>query len=291
MKNILITGGSGFIARNLTENLPKYRFFAPNSKELNVLDFNRLVGYVRQKNIDIIIHTAHYNRKRIQQDPKLELEIDSKMFLNIHKVAPLVEKVLYFGSGAEYDKNLPICSIREEAFGRSIPSTQYGLSKYIQNIIAGKSENIYNLRLFGLFGKYEDIQVYLISNLCCKAISNLSLTIRRDCIFDYLYIDDLYDVICWFIENKPAYHDYNICSGKKILLSDIAEKVNTISGKGLPVLIKSEGFNLEYTGDNSRLKSEMTDFQVEKIEESIRKLYHWYDLHWQESYRELLIHE
>ena len=38
-KKILITGGNGFIAKNLLEGLGEYDILAPNSKELNLLDF------------------------------------------------------------------------------------------------------------------------------------------------------------------------------------------------------------------------------------------------------------
>lgn len=63
--------------------------------------------------------------------------------------------MIYFGSGAEFDKTSAIIDIKEEAFGRSIPKDQYGLGKYIMNLNTRTSNNIYNLRLFGTINPLE----------------------------------------------------------------------------------------------------------------------------------------
>lgn len=198
------------------------------------------------------------------------------MFYNLIKCSDYLEKIIYFGSGAEFDKRYPIIRVREEEFGVRKPITPYGISKYTKNEIARGSKKIYNLRSFGLFGKYEDWRIYFISNLCCKAIFGLPLTIRQECTFDYLYIRDMCKIVEWFLENSPQYHDYNVCSGKPILLSDIAKLVRAISGKELPIIIESKGMNLEYTGDNNRLLKEMHDFRLMPLKESIQELYEWY---------------
>lgn len=278
IKNILITGGNGFISRNLKEYLEyKYSIFTPCASELDVCILTDLEKYIEEHKIDLIIHTAHYNQKRRDVNPALEVEINLRMFVNIHKVALKVEKVLYFGSGAEYDKREELVQVPESLFGEHIPESPYGLSKYVTNLIAQGSRNIYNLRVFGLFGKYEDWKTYFISNLCCKAILGLPLTIRQDCYFDYLYFDDFIHIVEWFIENSPKYHDYNVCSGRRYLLSEIASHIKALSGReDLPILIAKEGLNKEYTGANVRLKAEMNEFNPEPIEASITKLYNWY---------------
>ena len=45
MKNILITGGSGFIGKNLREQLQgKYNIYAPSHSELELLDYDAPCG-------------------------------------------------------------------------------------------------------------------------------------------------------------------------------------------------------------------------------------------------------
>ena len=55
------------------------------------------------------------------------------MFFNFERYQSLFGKMLYFGSGAEFDKRNGICSISEEDAGNGIPATDYGLYKYIIN--------------------------------------------------------------------------------------------------------------------------------------------------------------
>lgn len=276
MKKILLTGRSGFIGRNLYENFAdKYEVFAPFHKELDLLDLSAVTKYIYDNRINIIIHTAIHIKEFNGSDK--EFYNDMLMFLNIEKQSLYVEKIIYFGSGAEYDKKYHIQMVKEEQIGNTIPDNEYGLAKYAMNIIARESSNIYNLRLFGIYGKYELWDRKFISNLCCKAVFNLPLTIRRDCYFDFLYIEDLPAIVDWFCNHIPQYHDYNVCYGQQYLLSNFAEKVNKVSKKELEIkLINDNEYNLTYSADNTRLKREIPKITITPYEEAIKDLYQYY---------------
>lgn len=280
MKNILITGAGNrsFIGKNLKEAFcEKYNVFAPSHQELELLDFNKLEEYITKYNIEIVIHAA-VHVPTINGEMQ-EYYDDMRMFLNFEKLSRKLEKVLYFGSGAEYDKEEDIQMVGEESIGNRLPHTEYGLAKYTMNMIARKSNNIYNLRLFGVYGKYELWNIKFISNLCCKAMYNLPLTIRRDCMFDYLYIDDLVRITEWFINNVPMFHDYNVCTGNAISLKHIANSVCNITGKRLDITILNEERNKDYTASNKRLINEMKHIEFTTLENGIQELYKYYMLH------------
>lgn len=280
MKRILLTGAGprGFIGRNIAPVLgERYELFTPSSRELDLCDYEALARYIDGNRIDTVIHGAA--QSVIHTGPEGALLHDLQMFFNIDKLSGQLDRVLFFGSGAAFDKRLPMDMIREEELGRAIPDWYYGLEKYIMAMHARHSQNIYDLRLFGIFGKYEHWQSKFISNLCCKAVYGLPLTVRQNCMFDFLFIEDLPAIVEWFLEHEPRYHDYNVCTGQPIDLVTIAETVREVSGKDLPVVVAKEGWNLAYTADNSRLTAEMGQIELHDMKSAVEKLYAFYDGH------------
>lgn len=280
MKNILITGARGFVGKNLKEAFEnKYNIFAPTHQELELLDFDALKLYVQENKIDIIIHAAIH--VPMFNGVQKEFFNDMQMFFNIEKLSTQVEKVIYFGSGAEFDKRYDIRMVAEEDLGKTIPASEYGLAKYTMTRLAQNSKNIYNLRLFGIFGKYELWDIKFLSNLCCKALCDVPLTVRSDCYFDFLYIEDLPQIVEWFITNTPIYHDYNVCYGKHYLLTELAEMVIKASGKDIKYTLLSNNRNLDYSASNKRLLLE-TGIKLTPIQTAIEDLYKYYSENFQQ---------
>ena len=61
-----------------------------------------------------------------------------------------------------------------------MPGDAYGFSKYICAKYIERSERILDLRLFGVFGPYEDYTVRFISNACCRVLKGLPIVLRQD---------------------------------------------------------------------------------------------------------------
>ena len=278
---ILITGGTGFIARNLSEQLSsECNIVSPNSKELNLLDSPKVFDYIKKNPFDVIIHTATYDAapKHSIKDPLKVLENNLKMFFNITRCKEFFGKMIYFGSGAEFGRENWIPKMKENYFDRHVPVDQYGFSKYIMTKYVQSNSNIYNLRLFGVFGKHDDWRTRFIPNACCNAVLGLAIRINQNVYFDLMHINDLSKIVKWFIDNKPRKNVYNVCTGKAIDFKTIAEKIIKISGRKLDIAIKNEGLGKEYSGDNSLLLDELTGFEFSSFDDSIKDLYNWYDL-------------
>lgn len=281
MKKVLLLGSGGFVGLNLKEFLDtfkeEYQLFTPSSKELDLTDEKSVKAYLEQDYYDVVIHAAVCNPRRLAPGVSYnELSSDLRMFYNLERYSDRYGKMLYFGSGAEYDKSADIAQMDEETLGNGVPKNEYGLAKYVIGKHIENSKNIYNLRIFGLYGKYENWRTTFISGACCKVIKGLPITIRQNVFFDYLYIDDFCRMVKWFVDNQPKYHTYNITSGKKIDLVSLAEKVNRISGKNVPVYVCREGLAKEYTADNRRLLEEVP-VELTEIDQGISALYKYYE--------------
>lgn len=268
---ILLTGASGFIGRNILEQLgQKYEFLVPSTKDFNAVDTTAVDEYFKKHNIDIVIHSA------VTVDDKYEFD-NLRMNLNIFRHAPEVRQIIYFGSGAEYGKNRNLHKIDEKEFGKVIPEDAYGFIKYTSRLLARQHKNIVNLIIFGLYGKHERYLQKFISNAIVKNILGLPIDIKQDAVFDYLYIDDLVKIIDFFLRHRSPHHDYNVAPTNSIKLSEIAKIINQYAvAQSSAIRIENKGLNLEYTASNERLLRVLKSFKFVSYEAGIKNLYNYY---------------
>lgn len=274
---ICIAGGSGFIGRNITETLSsKYTLLTPSHKELELLDEKVVENYFKKHKVDIVIYSSNIGGTRNTATIPNVTSTNLRMFFNIARCKKMYKRMIFLGSGAEYGKDRPIINIREKSFDQRVPKDEYGFSKYIISKYIQQTDNIVNLRLFGVYGKYEDYSLRFISYAICRNIMGLPILIDQNVFFDYLYIKDLVKIIDFFIEKQPREKFFNIGRGEKIDLLTIAKAVNKISEKKTKIVIKKVGFKNEYTCDTTLLKKAIKDLQITDFDESLRELYSYY---------------
>jgi len=275
---ILITGSSGFIGKNLVEAFAgRYEIDAPASTELDLREENAVRQYLQRNQFDVIVHTATTRSNRRLGAPSDMLDRNCRMFFNLVRNQDLFGRMIYFGSGAEYDRRGLPARVSEEYFDTCVPADVYGFSKYICAKYAEGHPKIVNLRLFGVFGKYEAWDVRFISNACARVVHGLPIVIRQNAVFDYLHVLDLAKITEWFIENTPQQTVYNVSAGRGWELRELAGIVAAVSGRNPKIQLLNPGMGAEYTGDNSRLIREMPALQFEPMQRAIAALYGWYE--------------
>lgn len=283
-RNILITGTTGFIGKNLKEELSgKYNVYCPTHTEVDLLCEDTVKYYIKSHHFDVVIHTANTNNTRNKATTSYDsLDGNLRMFFNLERCKDYYGKMYYYGSGAEYDMQHYIPNMGEDYFDTHVPKDSYGFSKYIMSKNCKEDRNIYDLRLFGVYGKYEEWERRFISNAICRALKGKDITIQKNVYFDYLWIDDLCDIMRWFIVNEPKYHHYNVCRGSRIDLYSLACMVREILGTDCDITVSEPGWKPEYTGDNTRLLEELGNYRFTGFEESISKLCDFYKEHIEE---------
>jgi len=280
MTKVLITGGSGFIGLNLVEYLgSRFEISAPASAELNLLDEHAVRDFLGRGGFDVIMHAATTRSNRGLGAPPDMLDRNCRMFFNLARNQALFGKMLHFGSGAEYNRECLPARVAESYFDTRVPRDAYGFSKYICTKYAKLADNIFVLRLFGVFGRYEAWDVRFISNACARVVKGLPIAIRQNVAFDYLYIEELAKLTAWFIENEPRQKTYNVCRGRTHTLLELARMVAAVSGRDPEITVRNQGMGPEYSGDNTRMLNEMGGYKFREMEECVRELYEWYEAH------------
>lgn len=101
MKTILLTGGNGFIGRNIRESflIEKYRILFPPSCELNLSDENSVDDYFKQHAVDIVIHAAVKPCHRNAKDLSNLFYTNTRMFFNLERHNMSMKRCWYWALG------------------------------------------------------------------------------------------------------------------------------------------------------------------------------------------------
>lgn len=275
---VLLTGGSGFIGRNLGPALAErgYEVLAPPHAELELADAGSVRAWLERERPDVVVHSATKPAHRNASDLTRIVETNERMFFNLVRSRELCPRMIFLGSGAVYDEEHYVPRMPETYFDAHVPADDHGFSKYVIAKYVEAVDHITELRVFGIFGPHEDYAIRFISNAICKTLIDLPVTLKRNRRFDYIDVADLAPVVAHFLEQSGAHRAYNVTPDATVELLDLAHLVVRISGKDLPVVVAEDGYGREYSGDNARLHAEMPGLAFTPLEVSVQRLYDWY---------------
>ena len=268
--NILLTGGMGFIGRNILEGLRgEYKIFAPRHNELEIMDTEAVRRYIKKNKINVVIHTA-------VKGGDLVLENILRMFMSIYNNLDLLDKFINFGSGAEYAKTRDLKKVSETELGKFIPKDNYGLGKLICSKLSKNNKKITTLLPFGIFGPGEDYRFKFIANSIVKNLLGLPIKIKQNVVFDYLYIKNLIPIMKLFLKNQKISGDFNISTTESISLSQIVDLINRNSKKPSKVTVINKKLNYQYTGNNKKLLKIIPRLKITSYQDSIKSFYNFF---------------
>ena len=292
---ILITGAQGFVGKNLKEFFEKNKknkILTPSINELNLTNSISVGDYFDNNNINCIIHSATTASKN-KQYPEDVCESNLKMFFNIMKYRTKNTQIINLGSGSEYSRENWIPQMKEEYFDQYVPHDGHSYSKYIISKVIDSSNDkmLINLRIFGIFGKFEDYTNKFISNCIAKNLIGLPIKINQNVIYDYLYIGDFCRIIENLMSNQVIHNTMNVTPTESIDLVSINNHIQSSLGVKQKIEIIKEGYGNEYTGDNRILLENLKNFEFTSFTKSIEELIAYYKTNISLINREKLIED
>ena len=287
---VLITGGNGFIGRNLVEYLTgSFAVVAPSRGELDLLDVDAVDRFFKSTRIDFVVHSATTPGHRNAPPASDLVERDVRMFAALVRNRERFGKMVLISSGSVYGRRHSQPKMKEEFLGSYIPDDSAGFSKYCCACWSEHIEGILELRPFGVFGKFEDYAIRFISNAICKVLFGLPITIKQNRKIDYVSINDLVRVIERCLREDVPCQSYNVTPERAVELEALAQMVAHVSERDVPILIKEPGMGLEYSGDNSRLREIFPGMELTPLDKSIAELHAWYQARKHTIHRDLLL--
>lgn len=290
-KKILLTGGNGFIGKNIQESFlaEKYEITAPRSSELNLADTDAVDEFFRTRSFDAVLHAATKPGHRNAKDHSLLFYTNMRMFENLARHTDKFGKLINFGSGAVYDIAADNRNVTEEQIGQRCGQDEHSFCKYTVYKRIEALPNMIDLNIFGIFGKYEDWEIRFISNAICKTLFDLPITLRQNRRFSYLYVNDLMPILDYFITHNMRYKTYNITPDTETELLYAAQTVQKLGGRSNEIRVGAPGYGLNYSGSNARLKQEMPHVHFTPFEQAVAELLAYYRQHRAQLDRKLLL--
>lgn len=218
MRKVLITGGNGFVAKNLKTALKE-------NQEADIIEFNRgdSISLLNDsiKKCDIIVHLAGENRPTLPDAYRAGNVELTEVIIDCLKKEKLKTPVV-FSSSAQAELDNP--------YGKS--------KKMAENLLCDLSKvngnPILIYRLTGVFGKWcKPNYNSVVATFCHNIARNIPISISKDNpAIELIYIDDLIGELSNIIQHFRwagiRYAD-KISPSYTIKISELADKIQSIS--------------------------------------------------------------
>lgn len=304
--NVLVTGGTGFIGRNLLEAISAKqwssyvlvsdydnidmvsnvdRIFFISAKEFLKAN-NRTTNGRTMPTFDCCINLAAAGVSRQETVTKL---VEGNFIYTVKVLERCkslgVGKFIHIGSCFEYGRTQKPDLIHEE--NKIDPFSMYGATKAAASTFVTSYGKVYDmptvvLRPFGIYGKYES-KSRLVPQLMESIMKSKPLKMTSgDQVRDFMNACDLVDVILSFA-TVPVFERsaYNVCASRALSVKDFALHVFDILG-GDPSLLrfgeiqKRSGEPDWIVGDNRELLNALNWIPAFDLERGIQDTFDWF---------------
>lgn len=287
---ILITGAHGFLGKSLIENFiqrnslmyqnpqiygygEQLEIISKSRQQLDLTDKKQVDEFFASNTVDVVLNTSALGGKRkIVDSPDIVYD-NILMFENLLRHRDKFMFMINFGTGAELDRDEYFEEAIEDVVINKLPKDYYGFSK---NIMAKRiihlNSNVHNFRIFSVFGELETPDRFIKANIF-NYKDKKPMVIHQNRYFDFFYIQDIIQVICYYIDNytNELPKTLNMSYKNKVSLLDVANIINTLGPHQVPIVVEKDPMGPSYTGSSKLLSS--LDINFLGLESGIKQMY------------------
>ena len=305
-KNILITGGAGFIGSHIANELTKQNYVTVvdnlstgNIKNLNDSNDENLKiieGDLRKINlddltsdIDYIFHLAAMASVPLSVENPIEcndVNVNATVKLLNSAVKNDVEKVIFSSSSAVYgeNKNMPLKETEPP-----MPNSPYAVSKascelYLESFYESYGLNYAALRYFNVFGPGQDKNskyAAVIPNFISALLEGKQPVIYGDGeqTRDFVYVSDVVEA-----NIQASQSEYNgivnVASGEKLTVNRLYEIVkNTLGSDVEPNYLPERLGDIKHSlADTSNMKNINLKIDSNNFEKQLQETVNWFKM-------------
>lgn len=308
-KNILVTGGAGFVGGHLVEELIKlkakvfvvdislnkksYLFTESLHKKctvikLNICDNKKLLSVIKKYKIEMIFHLAAQALvEDAYKDPKYTLENNIVSTINILEAVrenPKIKGVVVASSDKSYGK------LKKQKYVETDPLSgdhPYDTSKSVTDLISTTYYKTYGIpvvvtRFGNIYGEGDLNFSRIIPGIMKSIIKNEQLKIRSNgkYIRDYLYVKDVVNGYVLLARNikKVKGEAFNFGSDDTLTVIEVIKAIEKSLNKKINYKILNTAKNeIPYQSlDYSKIKKVLGWKPKENIQSTANRIFKWY---------------
>tara|TARA_B100001939_G_scaffold298158_1_gene273015 strand:- start:3290 stop:4174 length:885 start_codon:yes stop_codon:yes gene_type:complete len=287
----LVTGGDGFIGSNISAD------FKIGRNECDLTDYNSVIQTLKKYSPKTVIHTAAKHGSAVEMIKNHTQYIENNILVDMNIIKACkevgVENLLMFSTITSFDPNHPSPFTEESIYGKvneKIFGYAYSkkicvdLCKAYQLDYGLNYKSIYLGNTYGPHGKFHQDGT-VIHNLiyrfhkAIKENTDVHLYGNGKVFRNYLYVEDLDEIIDLILYNRKVKDPIIVSPSKKISIIDIVEVIkNCLNFKNKVVFDLNTviGDQVKVV-DNTKLINVIGDYQFTSLEQGLEKTIHWYN--------------
>lgn len=302
-KNILVTGGTGFVGANLVHRLVKegHKPHVLIRKESNLWRIQHIKSKIHIIETDLqnnkllarqvsrikpthIFHLATYGAAQgVQKDTIETYKQNILSSVNLMDICCKqgFEQYINVGSSSEY--GLKKAAMKERDMAR--PVNHYGVTKAAITSAASVFSTTYKLsistlRLFSPYGYWEDKKRFIPSLIAASIEGKVAILSNPVYVRDFIFIDDVIDIFMFFLASMKQYCDvFNIGSGKQYTLQQVVDEVKELSHNNLKIAWNRRISNQQepkfWKAGIIKAQNEFNWIPKTTLKEGLKKTYQW----------------